>query len=221
MSRSQRFVVALKSVVVGHGLFPWLRSSPVFIIATLVIYATASTPSTDSSEWSVLAVGLATIAAALIAGATIGFLFGLPKALDQAEAHGLLKQNTNLDKVSDWLTTILIGLGLVQLGAVASGVSNLSESIAPGLGDGPGAETVAVALLVYSAVDGFLIGYLWTRIGVTIRLNEVAQILQRSAEVADAAARETTPPAPVPPAPPAPGDAPINPAAPVTTPDAG
>ena len=65
-------------------------------------------------------------------GALIGFLFGVPKSLAAAQTSPAvsttsgttaaatvggpsLQVNTNLDKVSDWLTTIVTGLALTQL----------------------------------------------------------------------------------------------------------
>lgn len=141
------------------------------------------------SELAIFGVGMIAIVTSLLAGVATGFLFGLPKTLEQPEAKGLLQSNSNLDKVSDWLTTILIGLGLVQLGEIAKGVDNLADTIAPGLGGGAGAETVAAGLLIYSAVDGFLIGYLWARIVVSFGLNEAARDLARQVQT-----QEITPP---------------------------
>ena len=57
-------------------------------------------------------------------GAVVGFTFGIPK-LAAAEVEGVtMKQsgrmvgNSNYGKVSDWLTTLVVGLGLVQFGSV-------------------------------------------------------------------------------------------------------
>jgi hypothetical protein len=110
----------------------------------------------------------------MLAGALLGFLFGLPRVSitgrqhksDAASASGL-ETNSNLDEVSDWLTKILVGLGLVQLGRISSAVSSLGTDLAPGLGGVAGAKGFAVGLLIYAAIDGFLIGYIWTRVDLS------------------------------------------------------
>jgi hypothetical protein len=142
-----------------------LALSPVGVLVAVLIYAGSQPRGPGSSFVSVLGVGLAAAAGAFFAGALLGFLFGLPKTAEQASGTGLarLLTNTNLDQVSDWITKIIVGLGLVSLGKAPHGISKLGTSLAPGLGNGPGAKAFAVSLVVYSAVDGFLIGYIWTR----------------------------------------------------------
>ncbi len=133
----------------------------------------------------------------------LGFLFGLPRTLDQSDSTAPLVTNTNLDQISDWLTKILIGLGLVELGKIAGGVDSLAAAAVPGLGGGDDAHAFAVALLIYSAVDGFLVGYLWTRIIVSRRLKEAAEYLARVQDTAQVLS--APPPAAPPPLPPRPG----------------
>lgn len=143
----------------------WIVASPLIALLAAVIYAGAEvlTPKSGATFWSVLALCLATAAASLIVGALIGFLFGFPRTPEKSGPTGLLTTNTNLDQISDWLTKILVGLGLVQFGKIVHGINGLATSLAPGLGEGAGAQPFAVGLLVYAAVDGFLIGYLWAR----------------------------------------------------------
>lgn len=163
-----------------HGLGVCMRLSPIAPLLAVVGYA-ASVDGGGSEFLSVLAVGVAAVLAALLAGAALGFLFGLPKTMDPRSSLDASKvrlaTNTNLDQISDWLTKILVGLGLVQLGKITEGLSNIGESLAPGLGGGDGAQAFAVALLVYSVLDGFLIGYIWTRIDLSKRFREAAEDL--------------------------------------------
>ncbi len=148
------------------------------MIAVVVFYAASGDLEGGSTFLSVLAVGLAAAAAALLAGVLLGFLFGLPRAVRGTPgAKARLTTNTNLDEISDWLTKILVGLGLVQLGKIAHGVGGIAHSLAPGLGNGSGAKPFAIALLISSAVDGFLIGYIWTRIDLSRRFREAAEDL--------------------------------------------
>jgi hypothetical protein len=176
-----------------------MASSALVGPAAAFVYAAAGHFAPASNFWSVLAVGVIASAAALISGALVGFLFGLPKTLGRTGSKALLATNTNLDEVSDWITKILVGLGLVQLGKVASGIGGLASALDSGLGAGPGAHPFASGLLVYSAVDGFLLGYLWTRIVVSLRLNEAAQALEVRSEVLKEPLAAPPPPAPPPP----------------------
>ena len=176
---------------------PLLATALVGPIA-VVIYAIAGN-FTDANFWSVASVGIMTSAAALIVGVLVGFLFGLPQTRQQSDSTALLSTSSKLDEVADWLTKILVGLGLVQLGAVAGGVDDLGASVVPALGDGPGAQTLAVSVLVYSAANGFLLGYLWTRIEVSARLKAAADNLA----AAQVLSKKPPPPPPSDPVPPA------------------
>jgi hypothetical protein len=150
-------------------------SSPGVIPVAVLVYAGSDHLQRGSNFGSVTAVGIAAGLAALISGVLVGFLFGLPQTVSQAKPKGLLTTNTSLDQITDWLTKILVGLGLVQLGKLSHGVSKLSSSLAPGLGNGPGAKAFATALLVFGAADGFLIGYLWARLVLSKRFNVAAR----------------------------------------------
>jgi hypothetical protein len=180
---------------------PWIKATPALCLAAIVVYAAGGGFAAGSNFGSVLATGAIVAAAALIVGTFLGFLFGLPRTLEKSGSPATLATNTNLDQISDWLTKILVGLGLVQLGKVAGGINGLAETVAPGLGETKSAHTFAVGLLVYSAVDGFLLGYLWTRIVVSGRLKAAADELTRPAdEVLNVPPPAAPPPLPPPPA---------------------
>jgi hypothetical protein len=72
--------------------------------------------------------------------------------------------NTNLEQISDWLTKILVGVGLTQIAGIRHGLSSLTAFVAQGLGAPAVGQVFALALLSYSFVLGFLFGYLWTRL---------------------------------------------------------
>ena len=176
-----------------------LRASPLVAVLSVVAYAASGDLEGGSTFLSVVALGTAAAAAALVAGALLGFLFGLPRAVDQPGTKARLRTNTNLDQISDWLTKILVGLGLVQLGKVTHGVGHIGQSLAPGLGNGPGAKPFAVALLVYSAGDGFLLGYIWTRVDLSRRFREAAEDLDPIEKATDKALQSPPPLRPQPP----------------------
>lgn len=187
----------------GRGLRGFIAASPLVAILAVLIYALSGDINGGPTFWSVLGVGIALVAAATFAGVLLGFLFGLPKTLDRPTAstpttrRARLATNTNLDQISDWLTKILVGLGLVQLGKVTHGMSTIGDSLKPALGNGAGAKSFAVALLIYSVVDGFLIGYIWTRIDLSKRFRRAAEDLDPfEAEAVQALQAQPEPPEP-------------------------
>jgi tetratricopeptide (TPR) repeat protein len=106
--------------------------------------------------------------AAAAVGGLLGFLFGIPRAVIQADRSGQsFESNTNLEQVSDWLTKILIGLGLAQLGAAGTGLSNLGHTLAKALGDtGDAGQVFGVSVVLYYAILGFMLGYLPARLSL-------------------------------------------------------
>ncbi|WP_431679862.1 hypothetical protein [Kitasatospora sp. KL5] len=135
----------------------------------LALYALAS-------EHGIRALGGGLVVAATFAvgGGLLGFLFGIPKLLTSgAAAHpddqaatstASYAPNTNLEQVSDWLTKILLGAGLTQIGTFPRRLNELGQALAPAVGGGPGAVGFAAALSVYFTVLGFLSGWLLTRL---------------------------------------------------------
>lgn len=73
------------------------------------------------------------------------------------------KINTNLEEVSDWLTKIILGLGLVNVDKVISFVDSLGEGVGSAIGQAQGAKAIAIAAMLYGFVCGFLQVYIWTR----------------------------------------------------------
>jgi hypothetical protein len=157
-----------------RGLRGFVQLTPVIALIAVVVFGIAAHKQHGATLWSVLGVALVTAGAAMLSGALLGFLFGLPRVAvsgrpsngDPENSSGL-ETNSNLDEVSDWLTKILVGLGLVQLGRISHAVNGIGGELAPGLGGLPGAKAFAVGLLIYSAIDGFLVGYIWTRVDLS------------------------------------------------------
>jgi PASTA domain len=143
------------------------------------------------------AVGVAVTAfvlftAAGAVGTVLGFLFGLPRgrfadqiganatdgttgagsgmaAALRPSAHYLA--NSNLIKVSDWLTTIVIGLGLVNLASAMPALQRLAAALKAPLGGADYAGAVGICLLIAGSVGGFVVMYLYT----TIRIRELLE----------------------------------------------
>ena len=121
--------------------------------------------------------------ASLFIGGILGFLFGIPKTLqperddtkntdgsNEAQTNTDYRPNTNLEQVSDWLTKMLLGVGLTQLVLIPDHLRRIGRSIAPALGQSDAAPVMAVAVLIFFASVGFLIGFLWTRLHLATAL---------------------------------------------------
>jgi len=154
--------------------------------------------------------------ACLAGGGAVGFLFGIPRAAvasapsaagastepapvpgaggadvpqpagAQAPRSSGLRANTNLEEVSDWLTKIIVGLGLVHLQDLQTIVAATAANAAAALVAQPTASHVslATALIVGSAVQGFFLGYLYTRMflqGAFARSDSDLQVSNRNA----------------------------------------
>jgi hypothetical protein len=133
----------------------------------------------------IIGSGLLIACASFGIGSLLGFIFAIPRALqsqrstDQSnhegrtELTGLSRPvleyqvNTNLEQISDWLTKILVGVGLVQLGKVPEYARRLGSYYSSCLGNAPCSPPLAVTIITVFLVNGFLAGYLITRLYVT------------------------------------------------------
>jgi hypothetical protein len=68
--------------------------------------------------------------------------------------------------MSDWLTKILVGISLVQIGRAMPALADLGDSLRPTLGDQDSSGGFGLALCLYLAVVAFIVLYLWTRINL-------------------------------------------------------
>lgn len=120
----------------------------------------------------------------LAVGTFAGFLFGIPKILQRgqgaaesmpakspngtnAEQSYRQQVNTNLTEISDWLTKIIVGLGLIHLKQAPAFVLGKAGVLAASLKgfDATGDyQAFAVAIIVTFPAFGFLFGYLSTRL---------------------------------------------------------
>jgi hypothetical protein len=103
----------------------------------------------------------------------VGFLFGIPRVLQGDAAAGEKKTyeqrvNTNLEQISDWLTKIIVGLGLVQLNDSSKQLYNAATWMAQSFAaDGPPSPALISfcgGFIIYFSVLGFFAGYLSTRL---------------------------------------------------------
>jgi len=144
--------------------------------------------------------------ASAMVGGLLGFLFGIPRTLqEQPAANGtqppsaaapvgeaaiagamaqhpagreqatlsrsgrndnqpVYRPNTSLEQISDWLTKILVGVGLTQIAPLQTYFNQVITRFANGFGGTPADEAFVAALICLNVVAGFLFGFLWTRI---------------------------------------------------------
>jgi len=144
---------------------------------------------------SIFAVGMLSAGAFLLVGFLLGFVFGIPRTSRDSGAsspsgphqaggapqgssltssgksgHGAVEPNSNLVEISDWLTKIIVGVGLVQLNKIPGKVQDLTAYIGNGLRDCDSqvcklsSEALALGIVIFFFCAGFLIGYLWARL---------------------------------------------------------
>jgi uncharacterized membrane protein len=94
-------------------------------------------------------------------GAFVGFLFAVPRFNPQAAKTAVLLPNTNIEQVSDWLTKIIVGVGLIHLKEIGAFLVAQSNDLATAIGAD---STFALGLILYFFVAGVIQGYLLTRL---------------------------------------------------------
>jgi hypothetical protein len=182
----------------SSGEAPRLLIGPVVLIVALVAALSLWAAQVRGIPGAIGIGILITIAGASI-GCLVGFLFSLPRVLtvdatpavvrlEAGAAKGvgdggagkpkprLLASNTNLERISEWLTTMLVGVGLTQISSLFDYTRRFSNfigthaAIFTGIDGKPTAGVlpiVAPILLVFGLVVGFLSLYLYTRLALS------------------------------------------------------
>lgn len=112
------------------------------------------------------------------AGGFTGFLFGIPRIIQSNNvastnsnniSNSDVVHNDNLVQISDWLTKIIVGVGLTQLYGIPHYLYRIGEKLGTSiLGFEPEQKdlgtNVSIAIILYFSVLGFMMVYIWTRI---------------------------------------------------------
>ena len=109
------------------------------------------------------------------AGAALGFLFSVPRVLSVGDAGKappevakgtpairLLGSNTNLERISEWLTTMIVGVGLSQITSISAHMGSFAQFL-----ETHSTKALAAAgpfILIVGVVGGFVFLYLYTRL---------------------------------------------------------
>ncbi len=175
-------------------LWQWLQqrdrqnAEPLHIVGVFIVLALCILP----LPFVFFSVGRGAVlcaAASAAAGCFVGFLFGIPLTQQRegsspsptltpggpappgsaARTPSAIKPNTNLEEVSNWLTKIIVGVGLVEWQNLRAAFAELSENVALGFSKASGdpvetCRVLAGSLLLAYAILGFFIGFLGTRL---------------------------------------------------------
>src|ERR1700733_13828403 len=173
--------------------YGWTYAIPLIAFLWTIVILIYSLSMPSGVRWSVFATAVITGSCSFLAGGLVGLLFGIPRsALGSAgtTATGRYQANSNLVEVSDWLTKIIVGVGLVQIGRLEPALSRLAANLKAPLGGQPTSAAFGMALVIANVLLGFLFFYLWAR-----------SLLQRDLELSDGFADsddpEQTAPTPV------------------------
>ncbi|RRB04109.1 hypothetical protein [Larkinella rosea] len=120
-----------------------------------------------------------------------GLIFGMPQSVsapdetlpkDEASAvkavrKKILKENANLFQISDWLTKIIVGAGLVQLKEIPGFTLRVAWRMGQGMivernTNPESATTISAAIIIFFTLFGFISGYLLARLIISDMLEE-------------------------------------------------
>ena len=165
MSRRDEALADVRAYI-NKWIIGMLALAITFPLAALAIFC-ANLP---HDQWAAYGAAVMVSAASCFAGGLLGFLFGIPRAMTSyaKENSGVQRQrliaNTNLEDISDWLTKIIVGATLVQLGSLPRRFGQLT-TFASSIFGSPSEQNKVMAgsIILYSAVLGFLVIYLGAR----------------------------------------------------------
>jgi hypothetical protein len=170
----------------------WMYAIPtvaVFWMIVILIYA-IQLPS--GVRWGAFATAILIGSSSFLVGGLVGFLFGIPRTVQSAtpSASGTHYQgNTNLEQVSDWVTKIIVGVTLVQIGRVIPALARLGEAMKAPLGGQASSAAFGVALTIADVLLGFFLFYLWSRSSFK---QELEDLEKKAAQQADQASVDNT-----------------------------
>ncbi|MEA5511943.1 hypothetical protein VB715_19395 [Crocosphaera sp. UHCC 0190] len=140
------------------------KSAPLILIIFPLIVITIYYLFSNQKEQGILAIIIAFSSFAL--GGLIGFLFGIPRYFNEKKSYNSSSQssensqsrsnqinyrsNTNLEQISDWLTKILVGVGLTQLPALHQNIQEIVKYLVENLASG---QSIIFGIMTYYTVD--------------------------------------------------------------------
>lgn len=180
-----------------------LLTFPIVVGLFLGLVALLFTPGLHGFGWvavELIALGFFTI------GLIVGFLFVVPKYADRSEtttqtgpasAGASLLPNTNLAKISDWLTTAITAITLSQLAKIPSYVGQFGTYLQGALPLPPGStygDALAVGLVAYFPALGAISGCIVTMLYIARAIRDMSEdVYSQGVRTALKATAPTTP----------------------------
>lgn len=165
------------------SLLGWTTTGVLAILTVLVIFS-----SQQAGAFKVFSIGLIVAAASMLVGGFVGFIFGVPKLAPSGVSEGRTSPyrpvvaNTNLEQISDWLTKILVGVGLTQFATIGRTAQDLFDALAPSFGDSVASgKTFSGGLVIFSVTFGFVTGWLYSRLRLGEEMARADQRVQVAA----------------------------------------
>lgn len=122
--------------------------------------------------------------ASFISGFFVGILFGIPKRSNNATDDNAL--NNGLVEIADWLTKIIVGLGLINLKQIPGYLMSIAKYVQKEANaEGTALSVLTVCLIIYFSITGLYIGYNYMRLGLPGRYkrpDNMVEKLQRAQE---------------------------------------
>lgn len=155
----------------SNAAFTTLKALSIVALIFLLIFSLFQKKGGSNLSWASIFALLVFIAfVGFLVGSLIGFLFGIPRTLQgtSTATTATSSPNTNLEQISDWLTKILVGVGLIQIKEIEKRFSRLanrfSEALFPTISNKFFSDALCSSIIIAFAIDGFLMAYLWTRL---------------------------------------------------------
>ncbi|GAB5523851.1 MAG: hypothetical protein Roseis2KO_17230 [Roseivirga sp.] len=144
------------------------------LIGATCLYFPASIKDSNSGNL-VYGVGLFLIGSSTLVGGIIGFLFGVPRTTARMndyegrakpvnhkgkETDDLYRPNNSLEQITDWLTKIIVGAGLIEIRQISRLIGEIGDDLGPTFASGPAGKAIVVGIIVHYVLMGFIEGYL-------------------------------------------------------------
>ena len=151
----------------------WIISSVIVVMGVFFagVFSVDFTPDPKTGRPFATLISISSGALALCG--MIGFLFGITRThtierikSDDGEGQNYYRYipNTNLEEISDWLTKIIIGVGLIELKSLGEWLWWFSKEVSNDLTGKEDIATYVVGIILFNSAAGFVLGYLWTRL---------------------------------------------------------
>ena len=177
MANHEYSLTPARSTISAFGVSAMITLAPAWMSTTIGFGALL---------WARIPVnGFVWALACLAVGSLVGVVFGIPRALEQhqsANRESFIKTtraNTNMEQISDWLTKILVGAGLVELKELPPNLDVAAHYVGSSLTSTMPVPfsmvSIAAALIIFFSIEGFLGGYLIARVVFTHTFDDLTE----------------------------------------------